>query len=167
MGHGISVICNDCGKKEYLTVGIGFMYPDIFQDTLEEIKQGKHGNEWQSLCNSSEYVAVDAERYFFLCSKCNHWDLGLGMDLYKPNDPDEIRKEKYGDKTVEEWGYMPYWTREQKENKYTLLKKYIHVCPNCNIEMERYDKIPENITELIRCEYCGGKLRRHAFLLSD
>ena len=127
MGHGISVICNDCGKKEYLTVGIGFMYPDIFQDTLGEIKQGKYGKEWQVLCNSAEYVAVDAERYFFLCNKCNHWDLSLGMDLYKPNDPEEIRSEKYGDKTVEEWGYMPYWTREQKENKYTLLKKFKHL----------------------------------------
>ena len=55
MGDGYDFVCKKC-KKEYSVMhGIGMMYPTIYQETIEDAKNGKYGSEWQELISSSKY----------------------------------------------------------------------------------------------------------------
>ena len=64
MGDGYDFVCKKC-KKEYSVMhGIGMMYPTIYQETIEDAKNGKYGSEWQELISSSKYMLN--ERYIFV-----------------------------------------------------------------------------------------------------
>ena len=107
MGRGKTYICKHCNKKVNLFLGIGFSFPDVYQEKVADICDGKYGEEWQHLYQSEEFVAVNAEIYLYLCRKCGHWETESSMDLYVPKDTDSIRNKQCGVKTVGEWGKIP------------------------------------------------------------
>lgn len=138
MGRGISLIC-ECGKKENITLGVGMLYPDVLEDTLEEIRNGVYGDEWKDLYISKEDVEVDVKKYLFYCKVCGHWEIALGLDMYEPNHPEGER----------------------------LLKEYAHRCPKCEAVMEKTDNIDDGIFKNLSCKMCGKKMRRKGFLMWD
>ena len=76
MGDGYDFVCKKC-KKEYSVMhGIGMMYPTIYQETIEDAKNGKYGSEWQELISSSKYIAINAEREVYICSSCGQGQVG-------------------------------------------------------------------------------------------
>ena len=153
MGSGVGFKCSKCGKEYNANTGIGFMFPKVYKETLADVKTGKYGEEWMSLALSEELVAVDAERYLYICKKCGHWTVDLGLSLYAPNDPKAIMRKQYGIKTVEEWGGVPYVMSWGLEQDYHIIKRRVHKCENCGGVMHKAsDKEKSNLP----CPECGG-----------
>lgn len=150
MGSGVGFKCSKCGKRYHANTGIGFMFPTVYKEKLAEVKAGKYGQEWKDLALSEKLVAVDAELYLYMCKECGHWEVDYGLSLYAPNDPDEIAKEQFGEKTVEEWGEVPY---VMDFDKYHILKRYIHKCEKCGGLMHKATREEENN---LPCPDCGG-----------
>ncbi|MBR3342487.1 MAG: hypothetical protein IKG30_12905 [Clostridiales bacterium] len=134
MGSGFGFKCSCCGHEYDICTGIGMRFPQVYEKLLSSIKQGKYGSEWKALALSEDYVAVEAERFLYFCDTCHNWKVDYGLSLYAPNDPEVIKKKKYGIKTVEEWGEVPYVTSWED---YHLLKEYAHKCDKCSCSMRR------------------------------
>ena len=153
MGCGVGFKCSKCGKEYETHTGIGMGFPMVYKRTIDEVKNGRYGEEWKRLALSEDFVAVDAERYLYICEKCGYWTVDLDLSLYAPNDPETIKTMQYGEKTVEEWGKVPYVMRWDLEQDYHLLKKRIHKCKKCGDSM----RIATSEEEYrLPCPECGG-----------
>lgn len=153
MGKGYAFKCKTCGHEYNVNIGIGFMYPQIFRETLEKIAAGEYGAEWKEAYDKNLYVAIDAATVLFKCNKCGNWEKGKDISLYAPNHPELIPTKQYGEKTVEEWGYVPYVTYSDLVNEYHLIKPYQHKCKRCGEDMQPSNEVPE----CLPCPNCGSE----------
>ncbi|WP_154649900.1 hypothetical protein [Butyrivibrio proteoclasticus] len=46
MGTGYRFKCKECGHEYSILLGIGFLYPKVYRDTLKKIADGKYGEEF-------------------------------------------------------------------------------------------------------------------------
>ncbi len=149
MGMGRSFTCRKCGKEYDVFWGIGFRFPLIYEELLEDIKNGKYGQEWKDLVLRGEHVAVDAEDCVYLCKKCGHWDAEPNLSLYAPNDPEAIMKKE----AAEEEKVSSYVMSYELKKDYHLLKRRLHKCPECGGLMHR---ATDSEISRLRCPDCGG-----------
>lgn len=164
MSMGYKFKCKKCKTEYFASLGIGMMYPRVYQEAIEDIKNGKYGSEWQEIINSEEFMAVNAEREIYICSECNHWEIELNLALYKPKDTEDIRTKQYGIKTVEEWGYVPYVMGYELTAEYTLIKAYVHKCKKCGNQMHKakYEEIKS-----LHCPKCGTENTTNGLFIWD
>ena len=47
MGHGLQYMCPHCGYKNYFELGSGFGLPQLYDETVRDIRTGKYGVEWR------------------------------------------------------------------------------------------------------------------------
>ena len=153
MGDGARYKCSQCGEEYMVCTGRGFLFPMQFEEIQEAVRNGKYGQEWKNLVCSGKYVSVDAEEYVFVCDNCNHWVVEEELSVYEPNNPQLLAKRRFGEKTVEEWGGVPYATTEDFVEDYHLLKRRIHKCEKCGEEMHI---ATENEIDNLPCPCCGG-----------
>ena len=126
MGSGIVLRCDNCNKEFTFDLGIGFMFPMVFEELAAAIRNGDYGDEWKEIIESGSYIVPNAEKYLFYCEKCGNWEIAMDASLYEPKDADALKKEKIGIKTVEEWGYVPYVMGDDLKRNFRLLKKRPH-----------------------------------------
>lgn len=174
MGYGINVGCK-CRRKE-LTLGCGFSFPAVYQETMKDIKTGKYGPEMKDLANNTEFVAVDAETEPYFCEKCGNIEALQPLDLYKPKDVKKVKEQvigrwtavdSYDGRKIEELGELPYWFHregEDEDDNWMLLKEYKHVCPGCGGVMR---KINEDELEGKTCPKCGEQYKVFQGILWD
>ena len=154
MGSGFSYECKKCKKEYSVRLGIGMLFPRVYQKILSDIKTGFYGDELKNLVNSQQYVAVNASKRVYICRHCGNWNLEYAMDLYTPVNIEEISKQKYGAKTVDEWGYIPYVIPYSLKEDYKLLKRFIHKCPVCD---KRTHMASEKELKELSCPHCKAK----------
>ena len=163
MGAGINVSCK-CKSKSYM-LGVGMMFPDEYKTTVDMIKAGKFGEEGKNIMRTVKYAVVDIEKSLYFCEKCGNITRAKSMDYYAPKNVDKAAKEKYGIKTVEEWGEVPYWAPYMDfDNNYSLIKKTQHKCSICKHEMIRVD---EEKLRNMKCPKCGEKYEVFQDMLWD
>jgi len=164
MGSGYDFKCKKCKTKYSAMPGIGMMYPKVYQEAVEDIKNGKYGPEWQEIMNSEEFIAVNAEREIYICSECKYWETDLNLALYRPKDAEAIRTKQYGIKTVEEWGYVPYVMEYHLKTEYSLVKVYVHKCKKCG---KRMHKATDEELKNLPCPKCGTENATNGMLMWD
>ena len=76
----------------------------------------------------------------------------MDLSLYAPNNPKKLLKTKFGEKTVEEWGYVPYVMPSDLEEDYHVISKYERKCPKCRNLMR---EVSENEKINLKCPNCG------------
>ena len=154
MGKGYFYKCKKC-KKEYLAeLGIGMSFPNVYREVMADVKSGKYGDEFSNIANSREYVVVDAGCEVYICEHCDKWYSEYVLNLYEPKNTDRISKKLYGNKTVEELGYIPFVIPHILRANYRLLKRYVHHCPDCGKITHKASK-KEILT--LPCPYCKAK----------
>ena len=153
MGQGYKYVCKKCGEEYDIHTGLGMMFPNVYAKTMKDISEGRQGNSRKDLFKKIPYLAVDAEDYYYECEDCGCWSVEQGLDLYRPKDVEKIKKQQFGEKTVEELGYVPYVMGYDFKTDYVLLEKYEHKCPKCHGLMKKRSKT------VISCPNCGTKNR--------
>lgn len=151
MGQGYKYVCKKCGEEYDIHTGLGMMFPNVYAKTMKDISEGRQGNSRKDLFKKIPYLAVDAEEYYYECEDCGFWSVEQGLDLYEPKDVDKIKKMKFGEKTVEELGSIPYVINTELKKNFVLIDKYEHKCPNCKGLMKKRNK------RIISCPNCGTK----------
>ena len=130
------------------------LFPRVYRGLLDEIKNGKYGEDFQYLANSVQYAAVNAVKQVYICSHCGRWRTEYVLDLYEPKNTKIISQQKYGDKTVAELGYVPCFLPWIDRDNYKLLKRFIHKCPDCG---KRTHKASKTETDCLPCPKCKSK----------
>ena len=72
MGDGMVFRCDHCDHEEQVSCGIGFMFPQLYQDVVKKIRKGKYGREWKEVFESRPGAAVDARMVLYVCSECGN-----------------------------------------------------------------------------------------------
>ncbi len=152
MGEGHGYKCKKCHNKYSVYLGVGMNYPEVYRQKLEEIAGGAYGTERKDLIKKTKYATIDAGQVLYVCSSCGNWEVGTDVTLYAPNEPKKILKIQYGEKTVEELGYVPYVTNWDLQENYHVLKRYYHKCKKCG---KRMHKASEQEELNLPCPKCG------------
>ena len=152
MGSGFEYKCSKCNKEYGITLGIGMMYPVVYKELVDDVKNGAFGEEWKQLFDETENVAVDAENRVYICHDCGSWIEEKGLSLYVADNEYALKDVKkglpifYGDDSIPAMmGQKP---------KYRLLKEYEHKCKKCCAKMREASK--EELYSL-PCPDCGAK----------
>ena len=137
MGSGYDFKCKKCKTKYSAMPGIGMMYPKVYQEVVEDIKNGKYGPECQEIMN---------------------------LALYRPKNAEAIRTKQYGIKTVEEWGYVPYVMGYDLKAEYSLVEVFVHKCKKCR---KRMHKATDEELQTLPCPKCGTENATSGLLMWD
>ena len=152
MGHGTDYRCGKCGREYGVRTGTGFLFPKEYRETMKAIADGVYGAELKAICEKTPYAAVDAETKVFCCGSCGAWETGKDLTLWAPDDPAAISRKRYGEKTAEEWGCVPYVSRRTLEEEYHVVKRRYRKCPRCGHRMHRAS---EEELQRLPCPDCG------------
>ena len=140
MGTGYSFTCSKCKHRFSASWGIGFSFPQVYEDTVKKIKAGAYGSLWQDLMNTEKY------------EQC--------LSLYIPKDPEHL-KIKYQLDSVEELNERPYILTAEIRAEYRILKRYIHKCDKCSGVMHRATEEEMNV---LTCPKCGGEPEKPGYM---
>lgn len=154
MGSGYIFTCQNCGEKNQVLLGCGYLFSLEYEKTIKEIARGEYGEEMAQIVNNEPFTAVDAENYLYFCRHCGHWETAPGLSLYCPDDLQRYLEKPFGDKTVKEWGHIPYVMNGELEKKFHVRKRYYHKCSECGNRMKKATgkKLPS-----LRCPTCNGQ----------
>lgn len=164
MGNGYSYTCKNCGHEYWAHIGIGMLYPMAYEKLINDINEGKYGEERKKLLNDTAYAAVNAEEMIYICNKCNYWEIKNDPTIYAPNDPDRIENERYGNKTVKELGRVPYVMNSELKENYHAIKRYYCSCPKCG---KRMHKAAGAELHRLPCPKCGESNEAESSIMWD
>ena len=163
MGNGLGFRCNSCGHVFIACFGIGFCFPMEYEETAEEIRKGKYGQEWKELFESIPGAAIDAEREMYVCSSCGNSKNELNLAIYRPKEPgvSKVHNESFS-VAVPVYG-REYVMRYELEQDYKLVKSYVHRCPECGKRMHKYRE-----GDILKCPECKkGRMKPNDVLMWD
>lgn len=135
MGAGSGYFCEKCGKEFSVSWGLGFLYPMVYKELLEDIKSGKYGEEMKAAALSNNDVAVDAEWHLYLCS-CGYWENAYGLSLFVPKKGARIDS--------------PFVSPYTQRDIFQILYEYNHQCPERGETMIEADGEKSGL----RCPVC-------------
>lgn len=158
MGVGYSYQCGKCGMTYGVNLGIGMLFPEVYQQAITDVLEGKYGQEWKETAQGIEHFAVNAELRLYRCDDCGFWDVDYDMSLYSPKDVGKLLKKKFGEETVAEWGHVPYVMEDDLKSDYNLVKERVHLCEECGKPMAVVD-VEFGEDPGLKCLECGGGLR--------
>lgn len=150
MSQGKCYQCNNCQEKYIVCTGSGMMFPTIYKETLDDAIQGEYGAEWKQLIQSDKYMDINAELGLYICG-CGNWEVEKDLSLYAPVSESVIKTHRFGEKKVEELGYVPYVMQSERDSYYQLVKVYEHKCGKCGNIM---NKVNEKYIGSLRCPKC-------------
>ena len=126
MGFSSVFYCDHCGYRETILYGSGMMFPQTYKTVLSAVKAGDYGEEMKKVSRSITGVAVDAEKYLYICPDCGTWKSDFGLTLYAPDDP--------------AYGKQEYVMLYELKDHYHMERRYFHKCESCGKRMRRYQE---------------------------
>lgn len=156
MGEAYGGICKKCGYSFTASLGVGFLFPVVYQDTVQKMKNGELGEFAKKFFEEHPDGAVDCENVVIKCKKCGSFDCAQDLSMYIPI---KEREEKTG-----EWAVavpaegIDYVIGDDFDKYYEKYADYPHVCSECDGEAEvvkDFEKIFNS--GKMKCPKCGGK----------
>ena len=89
MGRGLVYRCPNCGKEYHVLVGSGFVFPEVYRETLLRVLNGEYGVRLQNEIKTSPFAAIDAE-YHLLGNR--FWIVGISTEKYRRNTQYSLRR---------------------------------------------------------------------------
>ena len=163
MGNMIICRCNNCCFERNLNLGIGFSYPQVYNRTVERMKNGELGEEAKIFIDENPYGAVDCSLIAASCTDCGNIQSVMDLTMYIPKDLGKvkhIRRRKRGIWSIAYPGKKDdYVDVNSYENKdlYMEYRKYEHKCDLCGGRLEIIRDFELKSGEL-KCPQCGGIL---------
>ncbi len=164
MGKGYSFKCKHCGADYYASQGIGFMFPKVYEERIQDISSGKYGDKLKELFEKTPYAAIDASESVYVCNACNYWEQGTDLTLYTPKDPESFASNEACNKAAEKNREMPYVMPGALKDEYKVERRFYHTCQKCG---KRMHKANEDEMRNLPCPKCGTVNELNGFLLWD
>ncbi len=175
MGHGYILRCKECHFEMTLNMGVGFLFPQVYQETMETAKSGEYGEVVQEFLISLPDGALNCENVLLQCPECGNLEMGPDLSMYIPGKDTKPREK--GNWSVafpfEGASYVAPWDL----NDYELVRRFEHKCSRCGavmkcINQKDMEKKPgavlagEKESEFL-CPKCGKPLWHDGILMWD
>lgn len=145
MGRGYSIRCTNskCKYSTTLSEGYGFHFFDVYNEALQNAKNGSVSEVHQLFFDKHPEGAINAEEHIYQCKECGHLFSEMSMNMYLP-------------KTEKIDFNLDHVVPDQLSHYYKLSKRYQHLCPNCGGKA----KIVKDCVTLVseKCPCCGSEL---------
>ena len=163
MGQGYEFNCK-CGYSFTPYLGVGFMFPSVYRETVEAARKGKLGRELETFFSEHPDGAIDAEVVTLRCKKCGKYKSAENLAMYLPNGKERKEKGRWSVAMVFE--DEDYVDPSELQECYKLYAEYPHKCDSCGGEMEiiSEDELEKNG---ITCPGCGRKIKSEPGIMWD
>lgn len=71
-----------CKYKGEYHLGVGMMFPRVYQRIVEAVRAGEYGEEWKKFFGEKMGAAIMAEQRLYQCSACNLLEQEYDLSLY-------------------------------------------------------------------------------------
>ena len=152
MGTGYNYVCKKCGNEFCAYLGVGFLYPSLYQDVMKAARNGKLGIKAKRFLLENPQGAIDPKTVIAQCENCRNYEAVPDLGMYVPKEGMQPLVHK-GNWTVGDLDKESEYVFEF--DKYDLVERYDHKCPACGGKMHiLQDQEPEKLT----CPQCGGEM---------
>ena len=74
MGIELTCVCEKCGYEFEADVGVGFLYPKVYVETIDAMKEGRFGQQGKEFLEAFPNGAISCENIVVQCNDCkNLW----------------------------------------------------------------------------------------------
>ena len=70
MGSGCTWQCRKCNYLFHVATGVGFLFPQVYKETLDKAKNGELGPELEIFFKEHKDGAIDASNTVLCCEDC-------------------------------------------------------------------------------------------------
>lgn len=167
MGEGFCWQCPDCNYEFSANIGIGFLYPKVYVETIEAAKRGDLGDDLKELLDVYPNAAINPETVILQCSECGDYDARPILTAYVPKESEQIPPKEKGQKWSVAFPFegASYVTSYDMEKYYDLYMEYDHRCKKCGGGMFPFPKSRRE-NDMI-CPICKKTLEIVSFYFWD
>lgn len=152
MGDGYELKCKRCSYTHDVYDGIGFSYPMVCAEILEEMKKGAYGKRFMEDALNTAGAAIHHDRSIFVCDHCGNWRDDAVIDLCAPIGEPQERTGRFS-VAVDYPSDVPYVMEFEIGDQYSVVRSRQHLCGKCRQQMRPIKK-----NEKLKCPECGGQL---------
>ncbi len=175
MGCGYTFSCKKCGYKLNPWLGVGFLFPLTYRETIEAAKRGEFGETVQTFLEEHPNGALNCDEVLLQCTECGSLETAKDLSMYVP--PDRAEPSKVGRWSVAFPADSDSCVAPWELENYVLIDRYEHKCMKCGAKMKTIDQKAlgkrigpsvsgESQTD-IPCPECGEKLRYISTIMWD
>lgn len=157
MGKGFMSECMKCHLTFEGYYGAGLLYPQKYEEIMEDIKSGKLGEEIKKIFEEHPDAAFDASTTVLLCEECGFIETGDNLSVYLT-----INEEAESNEQSERWS-VAFEAKDFKlilpwdfKDNYRKIYDYPHRCSRCSGKMEI---VREEEYECLHCPDCKEKMK--------
>ena len=169
MGQAYDLKCNRCGYETTIDLGVGFLYAQLYIETIDRIRKGQLGETLQRFLQEHPDGAIDCEWIALKCENCGTLKDELSLDMYIPK-PGCTQPQHRIRSTVFPFEDASYVNESDLQKNYDLYEHYPHRCPGCGNRMQTLD-LKEFERQLnkhrLHCPNCKAKIKKASILLWD
>ncbi len=157
MGYGYEMSCPNCGEEFSFYLGIGFLFPTVYKETVQKAKKGELGEEIRDFFRNHKDGAIDAESVILCCKECGNLESGKDLTMYVPKDSE--KRDEQGFPGSE--GSRCLMRQDLKED-YVRYAGYPHKCKKCGGKMKIYRGCKK-----LSCPKCKTLLKTEGMFMWD
>lgn len=159
--------CPECDYQIDISLGGYFLFPKVYQESVEKAKAGEYGETVMEFLNAFPEGRIDAETALYICQECGNMEVLPELSMYLPKGklPEKDKNIRWS--VVFPFKGESYVTHRDLENDYELFEEYKHKCGKCqrNYTMILRDEILSS--GLIKCPQCKVDLELIEFGRGD
>ncbi len=157
MGSSYGCKCNKCGYQIYADLGVGFLFPKLYNETVQEMKEGKHGAKAAEFFEAFPDGAIDYDLTLAKCSECGEMFEVTSMNMYVLKEGHSVPSSK-GRRwsTAAPFYETEYITTMDLKEHYELFERFVYEFPKCGAAAETIDNVEKLIMdEKLKCSKCN------------
>ena len=154
MGQGYILQCGKCDYRINVSLGIGFLYPNLCEEILSKMKQGNYGEALQKAARKTPGASIHAENALFHCKKCGALKSDGIVQLCAPKKLRRLKR-RVPFSVVNPVTSGAYVMRHEIGSDYTVVGEIPHPCENCGQPMQPVEEASIND---LQCPKCKAKL---------
>ena len=114
-------------------MGVGFLFPKVYQETIEAAKEGQYGKMVQEFLEEHPDGALNCDEVLLQCIECGDLQTGKDLSMYVPKQRTESKESGRWSVAFpfESATYVAPWDLED----YELICRYEHQCKKCGSKM--------------------------------
>lgn len=145
MGNGYTWQCKKCNYLFHAATGVGFLFPQVYKETLDKAKNGELGPELEIFFKEHKDGAIDASNTVLCCEDCGTLRNEMDLTMYVPKKelPEKLNYVMSGDleEFYMEYSKYPHKCEECGGNMQVVKDKSKIVCPTCKIPLEIFEEL--------------------------
>ena len=154
MGYGYDYHCKKCGYWVDLMLGVGFLFPQMYEETIRKGKEGTFGEDIREFLETNPDGALDVELAAYRCGKCGRYISEPVLTMYIPKESGKKReKEKVRWSVANSGEGIDYVDSFELGSGYKFYKIHPHYCGNCGGRMRKMKDA--ELKKGMRCPECG------------